>query len=405
MNEQEPGNVPNSTPTPATTPPAPPAPPAPPTPPQAWSPEPSQNGGGSNKLLIGIIVAIVALILLGGIAYAYTTYLAPSGGGIGSKLSVEQLLSKSMKKMATVDSFVMSFSVNGDIKDLNNTPQSTFSISVDGPIKISKADKKVVFDFSNKIKVDLTSASSSGGANLGIGTRFVDEKLFVNFSDMSLTYVPVDPREAMSAAMITGMVTGFSEQLKGKWISFEDLQKEAKNITSKNKESSDLMKKYFDKGNFETVMSDVEEADLNGMPTYKFTVSTKGSQSLIDLIQKSIAEDLTLSQMQKIEVTSKMGQMEDLLSKGISFDVWIGKSDLYTHKVAFSKMTVEDKESNTKSGIQFTMNFSGFNQPVNVVAPVGAIKFEELMSDVFGGGLIPAVPQTPAKKPVAPVKK
>ena len=140
--------------------------------------------------------------------------------------------------------------------------------------------------------------------------------------------------------------------------------------------------------------------DLGGTQVYHVT-ATADPQKLADSLMKA-ASDPSLAK--KLGGTAELKQLEQGLSqnkkqaeqlkkslKNVSVDYWIGVDDMFIHKASFSA-TVDTKGQKDMAGVDgmtmgMDLTMSDFGQPVTVAAPANAQPLNDLLNQMFGGGL------------------
>jgi hypothetical protein len=95
------------------------------------------------------------------------------------------------------------------------------------------------------------------------------------------------------------------------------------------------------------------------------------------------------------QIASATAAFDDVTVKDL--EVWIGKNDLLIYKIS-ADIAVQQDKSGSADDIQFSDLNSGYNQPVNIVAPAGAKDVAQILGGFLGGFASPAATSTAQTK-------
>lgn len=349
------------------------------------------------KSHMGLMVSIIiVLLLLGGGAYAYFTFINPA-------TSSKDILKKSVEAYinGNVKSFSFSATSTGQAKNQlgNGIPSSSdFTLTSNGSVDFHTPSAPLVnFDLGINVNV-----APNNSFLLDLSTIYIDNNIYLGLKDFKLSFNPsssdnLDPAEVAQAKSYVSIANNVAPSLQNKWIQFgvpTSVNTESPVPLSPQAQANDKMfQDYISGMSYITAINTIGTETIDNTSTYHIKMTIQGDQKLIDLLKSSGAMDkVTFAQMD--DVSKVITQKFDL-------DIWIGKDDFLVYKIVSSPISITSTQANAKGTVTVTQEivFSDYNKPMSIVAPEGAISFETLMKNMFGG-----TPVSPAVKPTTPAK-
>lgn len=310
----------------------------------------------NNKKLLTILGAVLGLLLLSGLAFAYFTVWG---------LSPEQKIQKALAKSFSSES--LAFNAEFNIED-ENFEQSGFSdIAFDG--QVSMVEEKMKMKFSAKlnneeISLELLSKSS--------------DKLYLKLMGMSLLAENPDTD-------VLGIATALAP-LEGKYIMIDnDSLKEAgltdELLVDPTKELSEEDKKKLGEiikdSKFFKVTEKLAKKDISGKAAtgYVVELDKEGVREFLNKLKDANIESINLDD----EDIDKF--MEDL--EGDSEGEEKTRMEIWLAGGRIAQVVFADEENSEKNN--FKLTFDKYNEDFDVSEPKDAMTFEEATSLIFGG--------------------
>jgi|GEM_PF-2397534 len=319
-------------------------PPQPGLPPSLVSKQPRR------KLLLAIIVGVPLLLAGGGGAYAYNAYqIAPDHALVGylNKL----VKSKTGKYSGTI-------TYRGDSSDGSSLGISKVDITVNGAYDI--VDQK-------NPKADLTLGGSAGTYGLKAQLRTLDKTAYFKLDSLEL-------------------VQNFGLTLSKDWykIALDDNAEASKCTSQSSKKSKNFLGSQvltdLPLKNVKTV-SLWETVAGHRTTHYRGELNNAKLQAYIDKANQDLSADC------KITLSAK-----DMEHTTISYDLWSGTD--------FDRMRIKANDTESKSQIESTIDTSGYNKSVKIVAPANAKELKDILSNLYGGDTSsPTASPSPSNSP------
>ncbi len=364
--------------------------------------QPKEGGGGIAK----IIIVVLAILIVGGGAYAAYDYFG------GSEKQPKEVLSKMFENSFDLNSGpeTVSFlgAMNFNLMDSgNNILVMSFDFegtSQSAEENMGSADMTLGGDF--EIDVDGSSFSFAVSVDL----RQLDDQSYFKLNSLD---VNSSGSSGFEAAMIAGMVEGFSEPLKDQWISIDlsDIEENpligAQPYSSASPEDVEKILQIINEeikvaGLFE-VLEDFGTEKVRGVSSHHYKLEillpeTLDAYSLI--LKRMLEEGLIESPDPTVDLKDLDLEIaefrEELVASGVDnpvLEVWIGKKDYLLRKVTvptyvidMEKITPEIQGGGEDSlSFSMSMEYFDYGEPVDIVAPADARNLEEIMQEMFGG--------------------
>lgn len=288
------------------------------------------------KSRAGLVVGIIAgLLLLGGGAYAYVKYFAPTPEKAVSQAMASLASAKSMKFAGTVTIHTDS---GPGIKDL---------VSMSGLAAPSAASS--------------TSTATTAGYD---GTIRIDGAANLQSSEMQLHVVDAGDRVEAEARYVADALyvkpTTDLVPVPSEWISFgkggESSAVPSLGLTAEQKASRDAFKKAVADGTAFTVTETRADEQVGGVLSQHYVIAI--NPKTLGTIPQEYA---------------------DVIAK-TPVHLWIGKTDGQIHRMTADIQATANDISGT---VGFDIVFSDFNADISVEAPADAKPFEEVMKSVM----------------------
>lgn len=346
------------------------------TPPTPPPPQFTQIPQQQSRVKQFISVIIIAIILIGGSAFAYYKFTKPS-------ISPKEIFQKALESSMDIRSFSFNATSTGQVtnnivKDLPSS--SSFTMSYNGSIDFHSQDT-FMLDIDFMLNANTNSATSSGSLVLGIETIYLQKSIFFNIKDFNVTYNSSDQKLSNIQAFV-GMANGFVNSLKNKWIQINistSTQKTAVSQNLLNDEDKTMIRNYILGMRYITSLDNVGEENINSVNTYHLKVSIQNGQELTDLVRK------IMSSKNVDDLDKKMDNLSKSINQRFDLDIWVGKDDYLVYKIVTIPITISDSKTGTKSTTSQEITISNHNKPIAVSAPQNTISIEEIMQYLFGG--------------------
>ncbi len=312
--------------------------------------------GGSN------FIKIIAVLIIWGVSGIGICLATRVWDPIWSPFrpTPEQVLQKMMNQMEGLRTYCDKtiFAVNFKNKQ---------ELKIDGDFAIDN-DETNPDNPKSAAKFNLNLATEGMQFSLAGETKTIGETIY-----FKLTTIPALPMlEPFFAIMGIDL-----QQIKNQWIKFDmgEFKKETEKQTEKQKELKRNLKELIANKNFFIVKAELPDEKINGIKTYHYAVALNNEE-----VKKIIPELLKIAGEEggtmplPIDIEESQEKIDEFLNKvgEITADVWIGKKDLYLYKLELDKEIdlnrFEDNEKGTIA-IEFTTEFSKFNQPIETTVP------------------------------------
>jgi hypothetical protein len=252
------------------------------------------------------------------------------------------------------------------------------------------------------IEVFADSAYSSGTIGIAGETKTKDK----------ISYLKVNSLELSQNFSILFSLMGLNfdsikSALEGQWIKIEE--GDVIGLTEEQKAEqtafTEKISQIISEDNPLFVKKELNDEEADGVMCYHYVVAVdneKAKKMVSDLVEASVndqQESLKASggmfSDSSFLISTMQGLIENFLDKvgEIEGDLWIGKKDNLLYKVRFEKeIDVKSLNKITASGrmdVSVEINNSDFNKPLEVTAPSGAKKLEEVLPVELMNALTP----------------
>lgn len=264
---------------------------------------------------------------------------------------IEQMINN-MKKIEQINS-----KARIEVKNLNQEKEQGLLIEVNNNSDTSNKDNM-------KLEGNFSLIFSSEGSQILVAGDYkkADKKAF-----LKLTTVPVLP--TISTFIDLSI-------LKDQWIESPENQQESKESTK------DKILNFLGENKIYSIKKELSDEEIDNKEAYHFLLGLNrlSRENLEELIKSiSIPDDPYLNSL------GDPGDITDNLLKNIDdleVEVWIGKKDKLIYKIGLYK-EIESQlkdQSEVKLSISLEINFSNFNEPLNIKAPENTKTMEEILS-------------------------
>jgi len=362
---------------------------------QAVGVEPQIRASHSKKKIIFSFAAIL-LVLSGGGAYAYFYVLETE--------TPDEVLAEAFSNLSAIQSlrheaeFIVDIPQEPNVFGLMMGSDQTKK-NANFPVSVNLKTKGA-FDLKNVLKL-------RGSESLDIGVQYggvgVDASVDFLFRDNKFFIKPTKVPEVLTKAV------GIESTLVlDKWIlvDFEDLsggsqflgggmvvvpQVMPSDFLISEDQARNLTLEFY---KIFKVKEELPQEKIGGVDSYHYILSV--DQMMLKKIftdyWKLVAptgEGFTAEQEAEVMEMMNTGIAEAIsyMEKNITSDgleIWISKDDRLPRRMAL-EMKVDDKNFGIKADFSFSVNYSGFNEPVDVLEPEGAVTFEDLMMSLGSG--------------------
>jgi|GEM_PF-2174237 hypothetical protein len=326
-----------------------------------------------SKKIFAAVLILVLIGLAGGAAYAYYS---------GFFVSLPMLASQAIDSARAAKTGTYDVTVNADFSGLKNSgsllsliPGAAGSLSFTSKSSYDSRDPANFKDVA-VISASLGSLSASGEI------RILDNTFYgVLTKAPSLSFLPT------------------SSSYENKWFSFAYKNSSGQTVESPlqavspvntdifNKLTEDQKTHIYDLSRNARLIKSVKKLSpevVGGEMSYNFLfdLDREGINSYLASLKEYIntigKDDSALSAFDPTSFTKELDQIKDF-----SGEIWIGRNDKLPHKVMMNFGIQPDPAKDEQIKISLVGIFSGWNQPVLIVAPVSSVPFETLMSNAM----------------------
>ncbi|MEK9173355.1 MAG: hypothetical protein AAB594_02175 [Patescibacteria group bacterium] len=349
---------------------------------------------GTSRKKVFFFVVVALLIFSGGGAYAYFYVFETETPEAVLAEAVSNLLA--MKSLGSEASFTLRIPEGPDFfgSSFGESPDSreTFPASIDVGVKgyFDLADRlKPIGSESFEVNVEY------GGEkfNLSFEFLFFGQKIYLKVTKVSgvlAEKIGVDPTLVLNKWILlepTDLGGGGSFLTGGMLMP----QVAPPDFSFSKKQVEDLTRAFY---KIFRVKEELGQEDAGGAKSYHYilTVDRDEVKKIIIEYWKAVAPpgDVSPEGEKEFEIAINDGLKGffDYIDKNVDskgLEVWIGKKDKLLRKTVL-EVKINDKDSGFKADMGFAVDYSGFDEPVNVEEPKDAISIEDLMASLGGGG-------------------
>jgi hypothetical protein len=317
----------------------------------------------SKKFIVGLIVAVIAVILLGGSAFAYVTYYQ----------NPQKVISDSIIGAVTAKTSIYT----GDITFSNSEGKAT--------IKVTSKTADAVGSVDIKFSIETNGKTYSIG---GSGLMDKSGNLYFKLSDLAGIVAEAKSSMGITAGSSTSLaIDKLVKRIDGVWvkISSEDLKKYSTEMATTQTCMNDTIKKFkddkvaidevtdlYDKNQFVIVAKDLGQVDSN--LGYQVKVSGAKLKAYLDslkgtAIYKSLHDCDDTFTIDTSGMSTKDGPNDSTTIK-----LW---ANMWNHQIAKLEVNSTDSGNTLNATI-----LPQFNQTVDITAPSSSISLAELQSHI-----------------------
>lgn len=141
------------------------------------------------------------------------------------------------------------------------------------------------------------------------------------------------------------------------------------------------LKEIFQKYNIFDATEYVGSETIQGSVKTRHISFTADKEELKKFLTEAVVElgDNTASQYGMENYEKELEKNLDAL-QNVEGDIWIGKDDSFLHKM---EAKISTKDESSEGSLNFTLEFSGFNNPVSVEAPKDAVPIIDVLKNVL----------------------
>jgi hypothetical protein len=353
--------------------------------------------------IIGIILFVVLLLGAGSAAayYYFQSQLLPS-----------QVLNKTFAAMQNVKIYSFAANVTSTIQvptsslavvgaDTNSTGQVFLSANATGSVDMS----------------DLSHIQQSLALNVSAntGTTPVFGATIEYIALDNIYYIKIDDLNIGAAASSTtpNPITAMVQFFIGSWFKIDPvaLQKtfggniatttlsQIQSSTQLSANKIDQLKSIAAQYPILSVSQTLPSQVIGGQDTYHYELNINK-----DNLNKFITAAYPVVSGQSLsgeQIASATAAFDNITVKDL--EVWIGKNNFLIYKIS-ANIAVQQDQSGPADDIQFSDLNSGYNQPVNIIAPDGAKDVAQILEGFLGGFASPVATSTARTKSVGSKK-
>ena len=258
-------------------------------------------------------------------------------------------------------------------------------------------------------KTDPENIKSAGDFDIdlgGEGMLFTLTGKAIAIGDTSYIKMTTIPALPMIEPVLQMMGLSASD-FKKKWIKIDEestknmfgntwtseMETEMETNKELEKQITDEIQNLFLTSNFYAVKQELPEEKINGETAHHYLVSLQKEETknlfleMFRIMEESQNESFSLSGEELIEFSQEFGEFFDKIG-GMEAHLWIGKYDRYLYKFQLDKTIDAGSLQEGEEGkivINMIMEFSNFDQPLNITAPEDFKSLDELFGDPSGG--------------------
>lgn len=372
---------------------------------EALGSEPSKKRARPLSILIASLIGI--LVLAGGV-FAFW-YFAKDP-------SPEEVMARMMKNIAEVKSLAYSGGIRIEVGKESLEDNTLFDLggiagfldtgdlSVTHPPSLPSEAQNIIvsIDFSgasdgydpknSKALVTLDMRldfSPEGKFAFGFETRFIDNVVYAKLARFEM-----DP----ALPFLDGITPSFKDQ----WFKIDQETLNKLNTYDQGfKANSDLSEEEFARlqealknAQIVRITETLPKSTLDGIKAfhYKFVLNKEGLRAyLVEIINIAQTKNLSREELRELKQVLESGEFDtvlDVLVKGFTGEIWIGKKDFLPHRASAKLTFKEEKSQKEAAKMSILVNMKDFNKPVAVEAPAHAKPLEMLVEEVFGASIL-----------------
>ncbi len=313
-------------------------------------------------------MAIVIIVALGAIGW----YGWNNMGGSLSQ-SPEDMLATMQQNMMEVESAHFTGSVNFTGKYKSDLVPTSEFLPMDGAqdatmkegmlsVDMTGAFANVEEDYEGYIDFVIGYEAEGETGNIALAMRTVDEMSYIKLGALD---IPMGDDSAQMVEIISGIVSE-------KWVSLPAAEDGKESPVEVNEKMEELIKQL----SFLKDMDVVGTERIHGEKTAHITA--KVHREDMRTFMMASREDDPMTAEEKADMESLLDVME-----GMDIELWIGVSDSLLYKVQLAGPVV-DAEQGVDGNINIMLEMYDYDKDVEVVAPEGAMTFEQVVGQVMG---------------------
>jgi hypothetical protein len=337
----------------------------------------SSTSNRRKKILL--VTSIVVLLgVASGVAYGFYS---------GMFLSPSSLVSESIEKTSHTTSATYDITLGVDISGAKSVLADVGQLLSPG-VDSSKITVTVKGSYDSADAENLKSSSvfsfGAGSSSLSAEFRVLNDNFYGRlikapsvgilpmFSAFENKWVSF-PYKSPDGELVDNPITSFSGV-------------DASMINKLTPEQEETLYKMSREASFIKVTKKLPPETITGEMSYHFMFDLDREgiisyfQALKEYINSIGKDDSAMSAFDPTAFSKELDKIENF-----SGEIWIGRKDRMIHKVVSNfDMKVPDVE-NEKIKLNMVGVFSGWNEPVSIVAPTDSVPFETFLSNIFSG--------------------
>jgi len=341
-----------------------------------------------NLKLIAIII-VIGVILVGGAAFAYFTYLRP--------LSVEEVTSRMLENLSNIKSFnfnynysaIQSINVQNITQNSSKQPYSNTNQTINTNINATGTED--LSDSQNiKLELTLNPFISSPGLTLSPSIKIIkiSDKIYLKINNIpNLGFIsPTILENKWIETDLNKLNQEFQNTPLGQiqnQINQQITQASSSQFKLSPDQIANIKEAILNSGvlDFKAALPD---ENIGGVNTYhyQFVLNKDKLVALVTKIGQIIKNNQSLSQ----DDLNNIQNFKNSLNNNISLspiDIWIGKKDFFPYQFSLSGSVLNLPANGDTVSWTLLLDFSNFNQPTNIVAPLNTISLEDLIKEIF----------------------
>lgn len=245
--------------------------------------------------------------------------------------------------------------------------------------------------------LDATLDVKIGLNEAGLGDQAFSARLEVRSISPTRSYMRISNLSlppVLEAAFLSEPETqGLIDAFVNKWIVLdqEELQALGGEASSFSTGSFQLteaeQEQLFDLAIEALILEKKKGEDVGGVPAhhYRITLAEDPAHALLIYVVQLFSGKLGATELNETRNDPEFQRVFSKIIQGLEADVWVGKGDLLLRKIAFrfsgqSTESFGTEDEPVNFSFTFTDEFLGFNEPVSIEEPQGAVSFSEFFA-------------------------
>jgi hypothetical protein len=323
---------------------------------------------------IGAIVVIIALSWFG------ILMMNPS--------SPSQVFAQMQEEMERVDSFKFEGVLNVDGTFVSDSLPSSGLLGQFSGEKSEDEAKPV----SGNLNIDMTGVVQKTGENTYVSQSDIsfsyDSEQGNGQAELSLisqdkmAYLKLNTASISTTPDAQAVVDSLLASGQNKWVAFEapvSAEQDEEAMTRDSQKLQQELKELFENLDEAVDAEVLGDEEIRGVNTTKVGFKIDRQKTFDAIVaENNRQEGRDMTEEEKTELRTDLETVANL-----EYVIWIGKSDHLPHKIQVSG-PVSNEVEQYSGNLNLSIEFFDFNTPNEVIAPEGAIDFEQLMGMMLG---------------------